>query len=148
MEGNQLTNIEDAATDELEASIRDLEEGLRIVDEIPEEVIEGGDPAVQDWVRDHYPSATENDSLVRTMGPWQVAKCTGAILVAIGSAAVPAAKLLKLKRFISEVGGVRKAAALLIKVARREEQLAELGPVISSLGAEILGITAIRENCF
>lgn len=143
-----MTNIEGTATDKLETSIRYLEEGLRIIDEIPDEVIEAGDPAVQTWVRDRYPSATENDSLVHTMGPWQAAKCTGAILVAIGSAAVPAAKLLKLKRFISEVGGVRKAAALLIKVARGEEQLAELGPVIGSLGAEILGITAIRENCF
>lgn len=148
MRGNQLADSEVAATAELETSIGDLEEGLRIIDEIPEEVIEGGDPAVRDWVRDRYPSVAENGSLARAIGPWQVAKCTGAILVAIGSAAVPAAKLLKLRRFIREVGSVRKAAELLIKVARREEQLAEFGPVIGSLGAEILGITAIRESCF
>ncbi|MGH3752026.1 MAG: hypothetical protein ACRDRP_04895 [Pseudonocardiaceae bacterium] len=143
-----MTNVGDAAADELETSIHDLEECLRIIDEIPEKVIEDGDQAVQDWVRDRYPSVTENGSLARTIGPWQVAKCTGAVMVAIGSAAVPAAKLLKLRRFIREVGGLRKAAELLIKVARGEEQLAEFGPVIGSLGAEILGIAAIRENCF
>jgi hypothetical protein len=114
---------------------------FEFVENIPDSVIDEGDTAIKNYVQEWRSGS------VQAAGMGDVAKCAGAILVAIGSAAIPAAKLLKLKRFIKEVGSVRDAAILLLRVARGEEQLSELGPVIGSLGAEILGIDAIRKNC-
>ncbi|WP_461146067.1 hypothetical protein [Salinifilum aidingensis] len=72
----------------------------------------------------------------------------GAILWALGSAAIPAAKIIKLRKFIQHVGSVREAAFLLLRVARGEQQLEELGTVMASLVSEVLGINSIANNCF
>ena len=76
-----------------------------------------------------------------------MAACSGAITVAVATTAIPAAKILKLKAFIKKVGSVKEAAILLVRVSTGEEKLAELGPVLAAIGAELLGIKAIRDNC-
>jgi hypothetical protein len=141
----RLAALPDDAVPEQE--LKHLEEGLQTIEDIPSEVIDQGEAAVQEWVAQHHPS-TVGPGGVKAEGYWEVSKCVGAILLAIGSAAIPAAKLLKLKKFIEKVGSVREAAFLLIRIAKGEEKIEELGSVLGALAGEIIGITSIRENCF
>jgi hypothetical protein len=78
---------------------------------------------------------------------WKVAKCAGSIAAAVGTFAIPASKLLKLKSFIKSVGGVRDAAKLLVGATSRSEKLSAIGKAGVTGGAEILGIKEIQDNC-
>ncbi|MFC4076708.1 hypothetical protein [Salinithrix halophila] len=55
----------------------------------------------------------------------KIAKCSGAIAWFLGSNAVPAAKIIKAKKYIKALGGLRKSAMLLIKASTWEERLRE-----------------------
>ncbi|MGL6234428.1 MAG: hypothetical protein ACRC20_03705 [Segniliparus sp.] len=81
---------------------------------------------------------------------WDGAKCAGAIIFAIGSAVIPAAKILKIKKLIEGLGGVRKAVDLLFVAGTSEEKaaaLGEAGELVKNLGMELLGITAVKVAC-
>lgn len=127
--------------------LKQLEEGMQTLNDIPDEVIDQGDAAVQQWVDEHHPNAVSPGG-ARAAGFWEVSKCVGGILLAISGAAIPAVKLLQLKKFIKHAGGVREAAFLLIRIAKGQEQVDQLGAVLGGLASEILGINAIRDNCF
>lgn len=87
---------------------------------------------------------------------WKVTKCASAIAVAVGGVAVPLSKVAKVKRLVKEVGGARKLAKRIIKVAKGNGELsrriravfADLGTSVVGLAAEVLGIQAIADNCF
>lgn len=125
---------------------RALESALEEIASIPQGVIDGGEASVQAYAFQKRMELLRGSASngQRTDG---ALACTGAILVAVGSLAIPYAKILKLRKFIRKTGSAREAAYLLIRIADGEAQLAEVGPVLLSLGAEILGIDAIRKNC-
>ena len=78
---------------------------------------------------------------------WHVAKCVAAIVVAVGSLAIPVSKLFKLKAFVRAVGGYKKAATLLVGATTRAEKTRVIGGAIGAGAVEILGIEAIITNC-
>lgn len=116
---------------------------LSVIDAMPDSVVEQGDAAVQAYLSAHLPGKGG----VMAFGWWQTAKCVAAITGAIASGAVPAAKLLKLKAFIKKTGSVKEAAYLLIRVAKGEEKLSELGGALGGLAGSVLGIDQIRKQC-
>ena len=119
----------------------DLERGLALVDEIPEAVLVAGDAAMQDWVREHHPELV-------TSSRADVLGCAGAIAWLIASTAIPAAKILKIKRLINSLGGVSKAVRLFWGASFAWEKIKALGGAAAALGAELLGVAAVRQKCF
>lgn len=138
----------------IEQAQQKLESALAVVEGIPDEVIEAGDDAVAEYLEQHGAPARG----IVTYGFWDVAKCVAAITVAIGGAAVPVAKVLKIKALIKAVGGVKKLGPKVVEVVKKVKNGQQLGPavkeVFSSFGAtvvglaaEVLGIDAIISNC-
>ncbi|MEU6974302.1 hypothetical protein AB0A71_42640 [Kitasatospora aureofaciens] len=133
------------------ADLQRIEEAMKVIDEMPDDVAEAGDQAVQTYLQQYYPERSGGDQAapqaLQAFGWWHAAMCATAIAAALATAAVPAVKILKLKAFIRKVGSVKEAAYLLIRVATGAEKIEHLGAVLGSLAAEVMGIAAIRNNC-
>ena len=74
-------------------------------------------------------------------------ECSGAILLAIGTTAIPAAKILQIKRYMNALGGTAEAIKILWGASFSHEKLKALGGAAAALGAELLGIAAVKEAC-
>ncbi len=84
---------------------------------------------------------------------WTILKCTGSIIAAIVSVAVPGAKLLQLTKFVKAVGGVREAAKLLLGATTKAEKLKAIRKAVgaksaTAVVAALIGVPGIRDNCF
>ena len=121
-----------------------LLEVFAVLDAMPESVVTQGDAAVQSYLAQHLPST---GGKVVPFGWWRTAKCVAATTAAVAGGAVPVAKLLKLKAFIKKVGSVKEAAYLLIRVAKGEEKISELGATLGGLAAVVIGIDQIKKQC-
>lgn len=78
---------------------------------------------------------------------WEIAKCVAAIAWLIGSNIVIVAKLIKIKQYIAALGGIRRAAELMVRASTWEERLRIGGGALVGLASEVLGISAVRNNC-
>lgn len=119
----------------------DLERGLALIDEIPETVLVAGDTATQQWLRANHPE-------LLTASRADIVGCAGATAWLIASTAIPAAKILKIKRLIDSLGGVSEAVQLFWGASFKWEKIHALGGAAATLGAELLGITAVKQKCF
>lgn len=117
---------------------------LAALEAMPDSVVAQGDAAVQAYLADHVPTSKGQ---VQAFGWWQTTKCVAAITAAVAGGAIPVAKLLKLRAFVKKVGSVKKAAHLLIRVAKGEEKLSELGATLGGLAGVVLGIDQIKKQC-
>jgi hypothetical protein len=78
---------------------------------------------------------------------WHVLKCVGAITWVVGTTIFAVGKLTKIKAGIKALGGIKSTAELLLKVTGWSEKMRAIGPVMAGAAADLLGITAIRDNC-
>ncbi|KAL8847460.1 MAG: hypothetical protein Q9221_007502 [Calogaya cf. arnoldii] len=135
--------------------MEELENMFAVIQDIPEAVLFKGDDATNKWLADHGHPATEKrdvaistrDSELQDRGAWEVAKCVGAIAAFIGSNAIGAAKILRVKKYIEALGGIRRSAELLLKASTNEERLREGGQFLALLAGEILGTSMVSNNC-
>lgn len=111
---------------------------------IPDSVLTSGDEATRAWFAQHPSSSTAVSLYSRA----NVLGCVGSISVALAGVAFPAAKLLKIKKLADQLGGVKKAVDLLWGASFNYEKVQAAGGALAALGAELIGITAIKENCF
>ncbi len=135
--------LTDAVSTGAPAEEQGLIDALSVVEAMPDAVVAEGDHAVQTYLAQHLPKPGS----VRAFGWWQTTKCVASITVAVAGAAVPASKILKLKAFIKKAGSVKEAAYLLIRVAKGEEKISELGATLGGLAGAILGIDSIKKQC-
>lgn len=105
---------------------------------IPDEILLQGDEALAEWQKAH-PSPQTRASVIG---------CVGAIAWLIGSNVVGAAKIFKIKKYINALGGVAKAVELMWKASFKWEKIKAAGGALAGLGAELLGITEVRDQCF
>ncbi len=140
-----------------------LEYTFNAIYSIPDEVLaEGGEAANKWFVDNDYRAAdaslaSDNDDATLTerdlealdaRGFWDVTKCVGSVLWAIGSTAIPIAKITRIKKYIEALGGVKKAVELMLGATSKAEKLKAGGQALVSLSAELLGISAVKANCF
>lgn len=132
------------------------------IDSIPDEVLAEGDESLNQWlVENNFRSAgielaADDDSAVAARdfgeldarGFWQVTKCVGSIMWAIGSTAIPVAKIGRIKSYIKALGGVKQAVKLMLGATSKAEKLKAGGQALVNLSAELLGIAAVKANCF
>lgn len=134
--------IPTAAHNDLGIPNGQVEELLYIVDSIPDEVLAEGDEATAEWVWEKYPNTT-------VVPYWATeAACAGAIAWAIGSTLIPAAKILKIKRYIQRLGGLKAAVSQLRAHNFSWPSIQRTGGALRDLGAEIIGVAGVAEYCF
>jgi hypothetical protein len=145
-----------------------LDRLLAEIDEIPDDILEKGDDALHKWLVDHGHRAG-NEKLKRDDGSeedaanlsllergelaarasiWKIAKCVAAIVQLLATTAIPAAKLLRIKKYIKALGGTKQAVKLLLGATTKAEKLKVGGQALVALAAELLGISTVKNNCF
>lgn len=79
---------------------------------------------------------------------WKVVKCVAAITWLVGSSVFAAAKIVKIKKYIKALGGIKATAELIVGGAlTTAEAGTAIGNALLGLASEILGIDAIEDNC-
>ncbi|KAK4139957.1 uncharacterized protein C8A04DRAFT_15389 [Dichotomopilus funicola] len=139
-----------------------LDRLLAEIFDIPDEILRQGDEALHRWLVEHghrrndqktkrdinTPEATPANNLHSRASIWEVAKCVAAIVQLLATTAVPATKLLRIKKYIEALGGVKQAVQLLLGATTYAEKLRVGGEVLVNLSAELLGISTVSKNCF
>lgn len=128
----------------------DVEAGLSMLASIPDEVLLQGDAATQQWLQANPPGAgasivSPKDQASTTADFWG---CSGSIALMLAGVALPAAKILKIKKLMNELGGVSEAVKLMWGASFSYEKMQVAGGALASLGAELLGIAGVQEKCF
>ncbi|KXX80320.1 hypothetical protein MMYC01_203345 [Madurella mycetomatis] len=140
------------------------------IEAIPDEILEEGDEALHQWLvaNGNRPddanlkrdvdesddgdfedlSILERGTLVARASAWKIAQCIAAIVEVIATTAVPAAKLLRIKKYIKALGGTKNAVKLLLSATSTEEKLRVGGQALVKLAKEVLGISSIQSKCF
>lgn len=140
-----------------------LERTFGIINEIPDEVLQKGDDETHKWLVKHgyrggpKPPLPRRDLVSKsrldgaqelaTRGFFDVIRCVGAITAFIASNAIGAAKIIRIKKYIEALGGVRESAKLLLKASNNAERLKEGGEALALLAGELLGVPLISNNC-
>ena len=119
-----------------------LENGLELIMSVPDSILNQGNQATQVWMEENYPSYLQTLTRANLWG------CAGAIAAIIASTALPAAKILKIKKLIKALGGVNEAAAIIWGASFNYEKLQSLGGAAAALAAELLGIAEVQSQCF
>ena len=145
-----------------------LEEFFHTLESIPYDVLAAGDEATDAWLvahdlrepglnlhaeRDEIPDAAleARDTgvmLAARASIWKIAKCVAAIIQLLATTAVPAAKLLRIRKYIDGLGGTREAVKLLLGATSKAEKLKAGGEILVNLAAELSGISSVKNNCF
>jgi hypothetical protein len=148
-----------------------LDRLLAEIESIPDDVLAAGDEALHKWLVEHGDRAGDDDNngeklkrdedssdgvllllergeLVARASWWKVTKCVAAIVQLLATTAVPAAKLLRIKKYIEALGGVKQAVQLLLGATTKTEKLKAGGEALVALSAELLGISTVKNNCF
>lgn len=79
---------------------------------------------------------------------WKITKCAGAVTMAIGTIALPVAKIGKIKSYIKALGGIKEAVMLLVGATSAAEKGEAVIQAFMGLASELTGIAGIAENCF
>ncbi|MBN3523089.1 hypothetical protein [Paenibacillus apiarius] len=82
--------------------LQELEQGLRMIEQIPDSVLAQGDEATREWIVEHY-----------GYQPMGILGCVAAIGETLIGAAIPAAKVTKIKDAIKAAGGVKKVVEVM-----------------------------------
>ncbi|KAK4234781.1 hypothetical protein C8A03DRAFT_18379 [Achaetomium macrosporum] len=147
-----------------------LDRLLAEIESIPDDVLAAGDEALHKWLVEHGDRAgddsenlkrdedssdieglttlLERGELMARASWWKVTKCVAAIVQLLATTAVPAAKLLRIKKYIEALGGVKQAVQLLLGATTKAEKLKAGGEALVALSAELLGISTVKNNCF
>jgi hypothetical protein len=145
----------------------ELNKAFTAIMTIPVSVLKAGDNATTTWLDSHSYNNTQDvkpDGVEIPDSWWQAATCTLAIATVMGSDLIAAAKIIKIRKYIEELGGVAEAVELLLKCSTwyvrslrppspcahttdRAERLQVGGAALVNLVAEILGIDIIRYAC-
>ncbi|MFS0704343.1 hypothetical protein AB6N23_07460 [Cellulomonas sp. 179-A 9B4 NHS] len=126
---------------------------LELIAAIPDSVLLQGDAAKNAWITERLVASGLSPVAVAELDgtgavPDGFLECSGAILILIGTTAIPAAKLLRIKRLMDDLGGVTTAIRIMWGASFSHEKLKAVGAAAAALGAELLGIAAVKTACF
>jgi len=159
--GKAISAREDSDVPELEIDVQaaiPLEVLLSEIESIPDEVLLAGDEVTTDWLIEHGLRQSdaviegskrgilvrEDNNLVQleSRGFWGCVK-------AIGSTAIPATKLLKIKKYVKALGGVKKAVQMVLKAGKNYKKAMKIGgKTLWNLIKLLSGIDKIDKECF
>lgn len=127
----------------------EIEAELNYLMSIPDSILLEGDAALHQWTAQNPPAGPVTGVPGDQVGTnANVFLCTGAIAAAIAGVALPAAKILKIKKLMNELGGVTEAVQLMWGASFSYEKMAAAGGAFGALAAEFVGIAGIQQECF
>ena len=85
--------------------------------------------------------------IVADPSAWQITKCVAAVTWVVASTVFSAAKIVKIKRYIKELGGMKEAVSLLMGATTVAEKGTAVGLTLLTLAETLLGIDQVVENC-
>lgn len=143
---NSFNELED-----INLSVEQLEKVFEILDKMPEGILMSNDVnAIYNYLLENGIELKSNN--YTSYGAWEIAKCVGAITWVIGSTVFAAAKIVKIRKYIKVIGGVKQAAIMLMGFYKTgvvpPDAGEKVGVALMNLASEILGIAAVRDNCF
>jgi hypothetical protein len=128
------------------------------IETIPDEILLAGDEVTNDWLIEHglrqsdaVIEESKRDVVVREAYDLVQLESRGfwGCVWAIGKAAIPAAKLLKIKKYIKALGGVKKAVKKVLKAGKNYKKAIKIGgPTLWNLIKLLTGIDEIDKECF
>jgi len=138
-----------------------LQSLFAIVEAIPVSTLEAGDAAVSEYlatapasiaipatVVEARSDSVETRAVAAQANVIDDLKCAAEIAKVILTTVVPAARLLRIKKYIEALGGTGKIVKILIKIRKGEKVgSAEILSAGKKLLGEITGITGIKEKC-
>lgn len=149
------TSVSVSAASAETSDVQEVADGLELIMQIPDEVLAQGDAATHSWLKANRGEASaqsigsvvRNDGGVSTLGWGDAAGCAAAIGgIALG-VAVPAVKLLRIKKDIKAIGGVWESAKLLVGAGTAAEKGEAVVTALGSLVAELTGVAGVAEAC-
>ncbi|MGI5426505.1 hypothetical protein [Streptomyces sp. CA-179760] len=149
------TGLEALENLEEEAAFNGLEEALQIVSEIPEEVLEQGQEATEQWLQTRL-GETAGEGRVQPM-KFNAGGCARGILLAVGSNLLAIGKIYKVKKAIDKLGGIKKVVKKIRDKKKRGkksfkkaimEVFEESGTGMGAIAMEILGVDQVVKNCW
>ncbi|MEV6584085.1 hypothetical protein AB0M92_38855 [Streptomyces sp. NPDC051582] len=140
-----------AGTDE--QNLAGIEEALKLISAIPDEVLAQGDAATVQWLEEHDSVKAEGGRHKRS---FSAGGCARGILLAVGSNIFALGKVYKVKKAIDKLGG---AAKIVNKIRSKKkmgktfkkgiaEIFEEAGSGLGGIAAEILGVDGVIKNCW
>lgn len=130
------------------------------IDSIPTDVLEAGEEATGDYLVAHGFRAVdaapisaraltvvEERAVAATAGILDIIKCGLAVADLILNTAIPAAKLLAVKKAIEALGGARKAAELLLKAKDIKDALKLGGEALVEIYEALMGFKDVKKAC-
>lgn len=138
-----------------ETAFAGLEEALQIVSEIPDEVLQQGQAATEQWLQARL-GDTAAEGRVQPM-KFDAGGCARGILLAVGSNLLAIGKIYKVKKAIDKLGGIKKVVKKIQDKKKRGkksfkkaimEVFEESGTGIGAIAAEILGVDQVIKNCW
>ncbi|MGW5784121.1 hypothetical protein ACWEWK_09030 [Streptomyces sp. NPDC003757] len=139
-----------------EAALAGLEEALRLITEIPAEVLAQGRAATEQWLQDRLGDSSATGGLVQPM-KFSAGGCARGILLAVGSNILAIGKIYKVKKAIDKLGGIKKVVKKIQDKKKRGkksfkkaimEVFEESGTGIGAIAAEILGVDQVIKHCW
>ncbi|KAM0322526.1 hypothetical protein ACHAQA_009372 [Verticillium albo-atrum] len=154
------------------ALAKDVELALELVltgvTAIPEDVLLEGDEATNDWLVENgfreeeseeddgapLSARDEVNSLaliergeLDARGPLQVTKCVLTITKVLATTFIPVARLLRIRRYLKLLGGVKKTVKLLVRAKTTAQRKKLGGKVLVALANELFGFQPIKNAC-
>lgn len=78
----------------------------------------------------------------------KITRCVGSLSWMIGSSIFAVAKIVKIKKYIQALGGLKVTAQLLVGATTTAERLRAGGSALINLAAIISGVDGVKKNCF
>jgi hypothetical protein len=128
-------------------SRQSFEDLLLYISRIPDGVLRQGDAATNEWIRNNA-RGSNSHRLSDQRTEADALGCIGSVGAILAGVLVPAAKLLKIKQLIKDLGGAFSAARLLVGAGTAAEKTEAIATALGFLVAELIGIKGVRDNCF
>ncbi|MFE1587494.1 hypothetical protein ACFW6Q_17625 [Streptomyces sp. NPDC058737] len=139
-----------------EAAFDGLEEALRLITAIPDEVLAEGQAATEQWLQARTGGSSAEDGLIQAR-KFSAGGCARGILLAVGSNILAIGKIYKVKKAIDKLGGIKKVVRKIQDKKKRGkksfkkaimEVFEESGTGIGAIAAEILGVDQVIKHCW
>jgi hypothetical protein len=124
-----------------------MEELLGVIDRIPNSVLMQGEKATHQWIEKDLSSKSISVGGQVIAQPGSFWSCSSFIVGLLAGHALPIAKIMKIKKYMNALGGVKEAIQLMWGASFNYEKMQALGGALGLLAAELAGVAGIEKSC-
>lgn len=124
-----------------------MEELLGVIDQIPNSVLLQGEKETHQWIEKQLSPEIISIGGQVVAQPASFLSCSSFIIGLIAGHALPIAKIMKIKKYMNALGGVKEAIQLMWGASFNYEKMQALGGALGLLAAELAGVAGIKQSC-